>query len=93
VSQAAAKLKLKLDDERVSVVARFEEAGSVLAGTKTGRCLGFEIELSIHSTEPARVISNLLRQAHATCYTEQALAGNVELLSTHLLNGAPLVID
>ncbi len=93
MSQAAAKLKLKLDEEKVSVLAKFEEAGSVLAGNKTGRCLGFEIELSIVSSETAQVISGLLRQAHATCYTEQALAGSVELISTHFHNGAPLVID
>jgi organic hydroperoxide reductase OsmC/OhrA len=92
VSQAAAKLKLKLDEERVSIVARFEEEGSVLAGTKTGRCLGFDIQLSINSTEPEEVISGLFRQAHATCYTEKALTGSVELVSTHMLYGTPLVI-
>ena len=93
MSQAAAKLKLKLDEEKVGVIARFEEEGSVLAGTKTGRCLGFEIQVSIQSLEPEEVISGLLRQAHATCYTEQALTGSVELNSTHLLNGASLDID
>ena len=93
MSQAAAKLKLKLDDERVRIIARFEEQGSVLAGTKTGRCLGFEIQLSVESPEPAQAISGLLRQAHATCYTEDALRGSVELISTHLLNGTPLVLD
>ena len=86
-------MKLKLDKERVSVVARFEEAGSVLAGTKTGRCLGFDIQLSIDSPETANVISGLLRQAHATCYTEQALKGSVEIVTTHLLNGAVLPVE
>ena len=93
MSQAAAKLKLKLEEERVRVTARFEEEGSVLAGTKTGRCLGFEIELSIHSAEAEQAISGLLHQAHATCYTEKALTGRVEVVSRHLLNGEPLILD
>jgi hypothetical protein len=93
VSQAAAKLKLGVDDERVRVVAHFEERGSILAGTKTGRCLGFEIRLSVSSSETQDAIRALLRQAHATCYTEDVLTRAVSLTSTHFLNGAELSIS
>jgi uncharacterized OsmC-like protein len=87
VSQVAAKKKLALDDERVKVTAHFREQGSVLQGTKEGSCQGFDIQLSIESPAPAEEIAELIRLAHRMCFTEDALSGQVKLITRHLLNG------
>jgi len=90
VSQVAAKKKLALRDERVRVNAHFRESGSVLAGTKAGRCEGFDIELSIETDAPAEEVAELIRLAHRMCFTEDALSGQVKLTTRHLLNGQPI---
>jgi len=87
VSQVAAKKKLALREERVKVVARFLEQGSVLGGTAEGGCEGFEIELWLESDEPIEQITELIRLAHRMCFTEAALAGEVTLVKRHRLNG------
>jgi organic hydroperoxide reductase OsmC/OhrA len=92
VSQVAAKKKLVLQAERVKVIARFQEQGSVLQGTAEGWCNGFEIELRLESAEPAEEIAGLIRLAHRMCFTEAALTGRVELTQRHLLNGQPLIV-
>ncbi len=90
LSQVAAKRKLALDDARVKVTAHFHEQGSVLKGTHTGRCDGFHIELAIDSTETAEEIGALARLSHQMCFTEDALAREVKLTTTQLLNGKPI---
>ena len=92
MSQVAAKKKLALQDERVKVIARFQEQGSVLQGTAEGWCNGFEIELRLESVAPAEEIAELVRLAHRMCFTEAALTGQVELTQRHLLNGQPLTL-
>lgn len=84
------KKKVALRDDRVKVTAYFLEQGSVLRGTKEGRCEGFEIELIIESDEPAGTIAGLIRLAHQMCFTEDALTRKVKLTTKHLLNGEPL---
>jgi organic hydroperoxide reductase OsmC/OhrA len=69
------------------VTAHFHEQGSVLAGSATGQCDGFEIELSLDSEEEPAKIAELIRLAHQMCFTEDALAGRVKMVKTHLLNG------
>lgn len=71
----------------MNVVAHFREQGSILAGTKTGECLGFQIELSINSDEPLEEISELFRLSHEMCFTEDVLTGEVEVSINNLLNG------
>jgi uncharacterized OsmC-like protein len=93
VSQVAAKKKLALRDERVRVTARFREDGSVLAGSKEGRCEGFDIQLSIESDEPAEEIAELIRLSHRMCFTEDALSGEVKLTTRHLLNGRSIEVE
>jgi organic hydroperoxide reductase OsmC/OhrA len=82
--------KLVLKDERVRIDARFSEHGSVLQGTKEGRCEGFDIELAIDSDEPAEAIAELIRLAHRMCFTEHAITHEVTITKRHLLNGEVL---
>jgi len=90
VSQVAAKRRLTLRNEKVNVVARFEEEGSVLGGTQQGRCNGFSIELSIEGDENIEDIVNLIRMAHRMCFTESAITHQVEIKANHLFNGQPI---
>jgi organic hydroperoxide reductase OsmC/OhrA len=87
VSQVAAKKKLTLRDERVKVMAHFRESGSVLAGTKSGQCDGFDIQVSIESDAAAEDIAGLIRLAHHMCFTEDALSGQTKVTTSHFLNG------
>ena len=93
VSQVAAKKKLVLREERVKVLARFREQGSVLGGTSEGFCDGFEIELWLESDEPVEQMAELIRLAHRMCFTEVALAGEVKLVKRHRLNGQPFEVE
>jgi len=92
VSQAAAKKKLVLRDERVKVTAHFLEQGSVLRGTSEGRCEGFDLELSIESAEPQAEIVELIRLSHRMCFTEVALTDEVPVRKQHTLNGEPIEV-
>ena len=92
MSQVAAKKKLALRDERVTVTAFFREQGSVLQGSAKGMCEGFDIELFIESDEPPEEISELIRLSHQMCFTESALTGNVQLTQRHSLNGQPIEV-
>lgn len=84
------KKKLLLRDERVKVTAYFQEQGSVLKGTSTGRCERFDVMLSINSDEPEDEIAELIRLSHKMCFTESALTENVELRCQNHLNGRQL---
>lgn len=77
-------------DERVKVLARFVSSGSVLQGTKSGECLGFEIELAVESQEEPNTIAELLQVARQMCFTDHALSNKIELQVTQLLNGNPI---
>lgn len=90
MSQVATKKKLAIREERVRVVAYFREHGSVLQGTKAGRCEGFKIELSLESDEPRDAIADLIRLSHSMCFTENVLSQKVKLETRHLLNGHPI---
>jgi len=92
VSQVAAKRKLVLRNERVRVVARFREEGSVLGETQHGTCEGFSIELSLDSDESEEAIVKLIRLAHRMCFTEYALSEAVPTSTIHHLNGRPIAV-
>lgn len=92
MSQVAAKRKLALRNESVTVVARFREEGSVLGGTQQGKAEGFSIELSVESDEPEEEIVKLIRLAHRMCFTEFALSEAVPLSTSHRLNGSPIEV-
>lgn len=90
MSQVAAKKKLALQNESVTVSARFREEGSVLQGTQEGTCEAFSIQLSIDGDEPVEEIATLVRLAHKMCFTEDALTQVVPVEANHLFNGQPL---
>ena len=93
MSQVAAKRRLTLRNEKVSVVAHFEEGGSVLAGTQQGACKGFSIELSIEGDEKVEDIVKLIRMAHRMCFTESTLSNVVEVKTSHLFNSQPIEVS
>lgn len=72
--------------ELVKVSARFHEQGSVLRGDAEGFADGFEIEISLASSEAAEEIRELIRISRAMCFTEKALAG-IEVNVTARVNG------
>ncbi|MDX1662545.1 MAG: hypothetical protein R3272_02055 [Candidatus Promineifilaceae bacterium] len=74
------------------MLARFREHGSVLQGTKEGRCQGLEIELALESDEPQEVLRELLRIAHRMCFTEDVLSRELAPAVRHLVNGEPLAM-
>jgi len=82
-----------LRNERVRVVARFREDGSVLGGTQRGTPEGLSIELSLDSEEPEAELVKLIRLAHRMCFTEHALTEAVALSTSHRLNGSPLEVS
>jgi uncharacterized OsmC-like protein len=92
VSQVAVKKNLVLRDARVKVTAHFLEQGSVLRGTSEGLCEGFDIELSIESDESEDEIIELIQLSHQMCFTEVALAEEIQLKKQHNLNGQPIEI-
>ena len=87
MSQVATARKIAIRNERVKVNAHFHEEGSILQGSKTGQCDGFEVEISLDSDEPAEKISELIRLAHAMCFTEAALMSPMTVVSRHTVNG------
>ena len=90
MSQAAAKKRIAVHDERIKVSAHFHEQGSVLRGDAEGFADGLEIEISLESEASEEQIRELVRLAHQMCFTEKALAGGVPLTQRHTLNGRAL---
>jgi hypothetical protein len=93
VSQVATARKLAIRNERVKVTAHFHEEGSILQGTKHGRCDGFEVEILLDSDEPAEQISELIRLSHRMCFTEAAMLAPVTVTSRHTVNGQPFEME
>lgn len=52
--------------------------------------MGFEIKLAIQTEAEVNAVRRVLEAAHATCYTESCLRGEVPLQVTHEINGRPL---
>jgi len=90
VSQVAAKRKISLRNERVKVIGRFHEQGSVLRGDAEGFCDGFEVEIQVESEEAPEKIADLIRLARQMCFTEKALAGSTPIDVRQTLNQQPL---
>ena len=81
--------KLDIHNKKVVVTAQFREYGSILRGTKTGECLGFNIDLSLSSDEPQEIIAELIRLSRQICFTQSALTHNTPITFTHTLNPDP----
>ncbi len=71
-------------------MARFRRTGSVLQGTARGECTGFEIRLKVRTEADVNAVQRVLETAHATCYTESCLRGEIPIVVTHELNDLPL---
>lgn len=69
------------------VTAHFQRSGSVLQGTAKGECTGFEVVLSFDTDADREKVRRVLEMAHATCYTENALRGQIPITITHRVNG------
>lgn len=80
-------------NEKVSVVAHFDEHGSVLGGTQLGSCQGFSIELSLEGDQSTEEITELIRMAHRMCFTESALTREVTVTTRHMFNGQVIELD
>ncbi|HEY3345802.1 MAG TPA: hypothetical protein VGJ97_12790 [Anaerolineaceae bacterium] len=93
MSQVATARKLAIRNERVKVTAHFHEQGSILQGTRQGRCDGFEVEILLDSDEPAEKLSELMRLSHSMCFTEAALLVPAPVTSHHTVNGQPFEIN
>jgi hypothetical protein len=93
VSQVATARKLAIRNEHVKVTAHFHEEGSIMQGSKAGRCDGFEVEILLDSDEPAEAISELIRLSHRMCFTEAAMLAPVTVTSRHTVNGQPFEMD
>ncbi len=52
--------------------------------------MGFEIKLTVQTGAEENAVRRVLEAAHATCYTESCLRGEVPLRVTHELNGRPM---
>lgn len=78
-------------DAQSRVTGHFRESGSVLGGTQTGECLGFEIELKIQSPESEEDIRELIRMAHQMCFTGHAAANPMPVKTRHILNDRELL--
>lgn len=80
-------------NERVTVMAHFDEHGSVLGGTQQGICQGFSIELSLEGDQSVEEIAELIRMSHRMCFTESALTREVTVTTRHMFNGQELELD
>jgi len=92
VSQVAAKKKLSIRNERVTVNAYFHEQGSVLRGDAEGFCDRFEVTLSMESEEVPEQLAQLVRLARQLCFTEKALTAETPVKVIPLVNGEPLQV-
>jgi uncharacterized OsmC-like protein len=90
VSNIAFRKKLVIRNERVKVIARFVESGSIFKGDKNGEAKSFQIELSMDSEEPKEEIMALMRMAHNMCFAEDSLTKAMQLDISHKLNGQSL---
>ncbi len=78
VTEIAAKVKVTLEDPRVSVRASFHEEGSVLRGDKTGACDGFEITVNA-GCEDHRRAEEIVHMAQSVCFALDALTRAIPL--------------
>lgn len=92
VSNIAFRKKLIIRNEKVNVLARFKESGSILNGTKNGEALSFAIELSMDSDEPEDQIKGLMQLAHRMCFAEDSLVRAMGLEIKHRWNGEEIEV-
>jgi hypothetical protein len=90
LSRSGQVLKLRLDDVRMSVTARFHIEGSILAETLASRPLDFDTRIEIDSPEARETLVRLLRLAEQSCYVMQSLLAPVRVHRSFVVNGEAL---
>ena len=74
----------------MTVTPRFEQTGSILAGTAESRLLDVETSLEIVSNAPREKIAELVAVAEKMCFLLDAIREPHEVRSTTSVNGEPL---
>jgi uncharacterized OsmC-like protein len=87
LTELAAKKRLKLDNPRVKVTARFHEQGSALKGDKEGACDGFDVSIQINSDEPREELLSLMEMTRKVCFAIDALTRENPPVFQNTLNG------
>jgi hypothetical protein len=82
-------MKTKIDKAKVFVTAKFKSEGSVLAGTVRAASPGFATRLEIQSSEPAKKVAAVVRNAENGCYVLQTILNPVPVERSFTLNGNP----
>lgn len=90
MSRYATIKKFDVTKAQVNAVFRWHFEGSALKGTYRSEPRAFDLELTIDSSESPEKVAEMIRVAHNSCYTEQALENPVKVNKTHFLNGEPL---
>ncbi|MBI4608389.1 MAG: OsmC family protein [Candidatus Rokubacteria bacterium] len=85
-------LKVKINNVRMRVVARYRVDGSVLNDTVEANMVGAETALEVESPDSPERVARVLRNAERGCFVMQALQKPVAVTTTALLNGQPLAL-
>ena len=72
------------------VTPRFEQVGSIKAGTATSRLLDISTALDIQSPAPIDEVRELIRIAENMCFMIDVMREPHEVQATTRLNGEPL---
>ncbi len=72
------------------VTPRFDQIGSIKAGTVQSRLLGVETELDISSSAPDDEVRELVRIAENMCFMMDAIREPHAVEASTTLNGEPL---
>jgi hypothetical protein len=83
-------LKVRVEKMTMRVVARFRVTGSVLQDTIDGEMLGAETILELESPDDPAQVARVIRNAERGCFVMQALLRPVPIITSTVLNGAPL---
>lgn len=83
-------LKVRIDNMRMRVVARYRVDGSVLNDTVEANMLGAETTLEVESPDSPERVARVLRNAERGCFVMQGLQKPVPVTTSALLNGQPL---
>lgn len=69
------------------------QEGSILAGTLTGRCWEFRLDVDVESPEPREAVAEILRLADQSCPAEALVRAPVPVISRFVVNGDPLEVE
>ena len=82
-------MKVKVDNMKIYVTARFHADGSVLRETIRSGGIGVDMRSEITSSDPAERVAALIRNAEQGCYIMQTIINPTPVTRQFTLNGAP----